>query len=160
MSSSGQDDERRRRAHSSGLHPAPASEGRSANMRAIRRRNTKPEVALASALHRAGYRFRRDLPVKIDGVTIRPDIVFTKQRVAIFVDGCFWHACPEHGRAPKVNDWYWLPKLQRTQERDARNERLLRSHDWLVLRIWEHVAVDDAMGRAVEALASAAGAGN
>lgn len=129
-------------------------------MRAIRRRNTKPEVALASALHRAGYRFRRDLPVKIDGVTIRPDIIFTKQRVAIFVDGCFWHACPEHGRAPKVNDWYWLPKLQRTQERDARNERLLRSHDWLVLRIWEHVAVDDAMGRAVEALASAAGAGN
>jgi DNA mismatch endonuclease (patch repair protein) len=121
-------------------------------MRAIRRRNTKPEVALASALHRAGCRFRRDFPIKVDGVTIRPDIVFTRRRVAVFVDGCFWHTCPDHGRAPKINDWYWLPKLQRTQERDERSDRLLRSQGWSVVRVWEHMSLEEAVAAAMEAI--------
>src|SRR5262249_25697542 len=88
-------------------------------MRAIRRTNTKPEIALRSALHRGGYRFRKDLRLDLnEGARVRPDIAFTGRRVAVFVDGCFWHACPEHGRDPAVNQWYWAPKLRRTVERD------------------------------------------
>ena len=81
-----------------GDYPAPSSPGRAANMRAIRRTNTKPEIALRSALHRQGYRFRKDLRLDLnEGARVRPDIAFTARRVAVFVDGCFWHACPEHG---------------------------------------------------------------
>ena len=84
-------------------------------MRAIRRVDTKPELALRSALHRRGYRFRKDYRLDLDaGARVRPDIAFTARRVAVFVDGCFWHACPEHGRDPAVNEWYWAPKLRRT----------------------------------------------
>ena len=88
-------------------------------MRANRRADTKPELALRSALHRRGYRFRKDHRLDLDaGARVRPDIAFTARRVAVFVDGCFWHACPEHGRNPAVNEWYWAPKLRRTVERD------------------------------------------
>ena len=96
-------------------YPSAANEGRSANMRAIRRTGTKPEVALRSELHRLGYRYRKDHRLDLaDGVRVRPDIVFTARKVAVFVDGCFWHACPDHGREPSVNQWYWAPKLRRT----------------------------------------------
>ena len=79
-------------------YPRPSSEGRAANMRAIRRTDTKPEIALRRALHRQGYRFRKDYRLDLaDGKRVRPDIAFTARRVAVFVDGCFWHACPEHG---------------------------------------------------------------
>ena len=80
-------------------------------MRAIRRAGTKPEIALRSALHRLGYRYRKDHRLDLaDGVRVRPDIVFTARKVAVFVDGCFWHACPAHGREPAVNEWYWAPE--------------------------------------------------
>lgn len=112
--------------------------GRSRNMAAIRRRDTKAEVSLRSTLHRLGYRFRKDLPIRIDGKLIRPDIAFTKRRVAVFVDGCFWHSCPEHGRQPSVNGEYWSPKLEGNAQRDRAQTAALESQGWTVLRFWEH----------------------
>ncbi|MDJ0105624.1 very short patch repair endonuclease [Rhodococcus erythropolis] len=126
--------------------------GRSRNMRAIRRTDTKPEVALRLALHRLGLRYRKDFPIRIDGRLIRPDIVFTRRRVAVFVDGCFWHCCPEHGRNPGVNQEYWSPKLRRNMERDKAQTELLERADWTVLRIWEHVSVEDAVAKVQAAL--------
>jgi len=114
-------------------------------MQAIRRANTKPEVALRSALHRLGYRFRKDLRVSAGDRWVRPDIVFTRMRVAVFVDGCFWHACPEHGRQPGVNQWYWSPKLARNVARDRQNDNALLQDGWRVVRIWEHVSIEAAV---------------
>ncbi|MEH3138808.1 MAG: very short patch repair endonuclease [Mycobacterium kyogaense] len=116
--------------------------GRSRNMAAIRRANTKPEVALRSRLHHEGRRFRKDYAVRIDGKLIRPDIAFTKRKVAIFVDGCFWHCCPEHGRRPSVNGEYWSPKLAANAERDRRQTAALEQAGWHVVRLWEHETVD------------------
>jgi DNA mismatch endonuclease (patch repair protein) len=135
-------------------YPAPATEGRAANMRAIRRTNTKPEIALRSALHRRGYRFRKDHRLDLDsGARVRPDIAFTARRVAVFVDGCFWHACPQHGRNPTVNEWYWAPKLRRTVERDRAADEALTAAGWQVVRIWEHVPLEDALAEVIAALA-------
>jgi DNA mismatch endonuclease, patch repair protein len=136
---------RRIRAHSEGRHPAPVTEGRSRNMQAIRRTNTKPEVTLRSALHRLGYRFRKDLRIAAGERWVRPDIVFTRARVAVFVDGCFWHACPEHGRQPGVNQWYWSPKLAQNVSRDRLNDSALEHNGWRVVRIWEHVPIEAAV---------------
>jgi DNA mismatch endonuclease, patch repair protein len=122
-------------------------------MRAIRRADTKPELALRSALHRAGYRFRKDYRLDLDaGARVRPDIAFTARRVAVFVDGCFWHACPEHGRNPAVNEWYWAPKLRRTVERDRAADAALAAAGWRVIRIWEHVPLADAVAAITAAL--------
>jgi DNA mismatch endonuclease (patch repair protein) len=122
-------------------------------MRAIRRVDTKPELALRSALHRAGYRFRKDYRLDLEaGARVRPDIAFTARRVAVFVDGCFWHACPEHGRNPAVNEWYWAPKLRRTVERDRAADAALAAAGWRVVRIWEHVPLADAITAVTAAL--------
>lgn len=108
-------------------------------MQANRRRDTKPELALRSALHRAGLRYRCDLRIDLPGgKRVRPDVVFTLRRIAVFVDGCFWHSCPEHGRAPSSNTGYWSPKLARNRERDRENSALLRAAGWTVIRLWEH----------------------
>lgn len=111
-----------------------------------RGRDTKPEVALRSALHAAGLRFRKDYPMKLDGVRFRPDIVFTRVKVAVFVDGCFWHSCPQHGTTPTRNAEYWLPKLRRNVERDREQDQALRAYGWLSVRIWEH----ESLGTAVD----------
>src|SRR5690554_6022764 len=84
--------------------PRASSPARSRNLAANRRTDTKPEVALRAALHARGRRFRKDLRLDLPGGRVRPDIVFTRYRVAVFVDGCFWHCCPEHGRMPTVNE--------------------------------------------------------
>ena len=107
-------------------------------MAAIRRVDTKPEVALRSALHRLGYRFRKDYGIRVQGSLIKPDIVFTRRRVAIFVDGCFWHSCPAHGRRPTANSTYWDPKLEGNAQRDRNQTAALRSAGWTVMRFWEH----------------------
>jgi DNA mismatch endonuclease (patch repair protein) len=107
-------------------------------MRAIRRRDSKAERALRSVLHRRGYRFRVDLPVAVEGRSPRPDVVFTRAKVAIFVDGCFWHGCSIHGGKPKKNATYWNPKIARNIERDRDQTQRLAAAGWRVLRFWEH----------------------
>jgi DNA mismatch endonuclease (patch repair protein) len=109
-------------------------------MRANRRRDTSPELAVRRLLHATGLRFRVDLPLREGaGRAIRPDIVFTRRRVAIFIDGCFWHGCPEHGRKPGgVNEAYWGAKIARNRERDAEHVARLTAAGWRVMRFWEH----------------------
>jgi DNA mismatch endonuclease (patch repair protein) len=142
----------REQAHERGIYPAPLNEGRSRNMRANRRANTKPEVALRSALHRLGYRYRKDLRLDLCGVKVRPDVVFTARKVAVFIDGCFWHVCPEHGRQPTTNEWYWTPKLRRNMERDQKVNAALADAGWQVIRLWEHESVSTAVEAVVAAL--------
>ena len=122
-------------------------------MRAIRRTDTKPEVALRRALHRQGYRFRKDYRLDLaDGKRVRPDIAFTARHVAVFVDGCFWHACPEHGSRPANNVWYWEPKLRRNVERDRAADAALLAAGWDVVRVWEHEPLDAAVTAVLAAL--------
>ena len=122
-------------------------------MRANRRTDTKPELALRHALHRLGYRYRKDYRLDLDGGRrVRPDIAFTARKVAVFVDGCFWHACPEHGSKPRANEWYWGPKLIKNVERDRVNDAALILAGWTVVRLWEHVPIDEAVGIVVTAL--------
>lgn len=109
-------------------------------MQAIRRRDSAQERHVRSLLHRAGLRFRVDHPIRLPNLRpIRPDIVFTRRRVAVFLDGCFWHGCPEHGRRPSIqNGHYWRPKIAGNMERDRRHSDALEAAGWKVLRFWEH----------------------
>jgi DNA mismatch endonuclease (patch repair protein) len=116
-------------------------------MRAIRRRDTKPERQLRSALHRRGFRFRVDYPVPVDGRSPRPDVAFTKYRIAVFIDGCFWHGCEEHARPPTSNAGYWGPKIARNIERDSEQTARLERAGWTVIRAWEHEPVDQVVER-------------
>jgi DNA mismatch endonuclease (patch repair protein) len=122
-------------------------------MQANRRRDTAPELALRRALHALGYRYRVDYP-PLPHVRRRADIVFTRQRVAVFVDGCFWHCCPEHGTLPKSNADYWEPKLARNVKRDRETDAALAEAGWLTVRVWEHESIDLATARIQEALRS------
>jgi DNA mismatch endonuclease (patch repair protein) len=103
-------------------------------------------------LHGLGYRFRKDHRLDVPGVRVRPDIVFLRFRLAVFVDGCFWHCCPEHGTSPRANSYYWRPKLERNVARDERVDRALRDSGWTVLRLWEHEAPEEAVRRIIAAL--------
>lgn len=118
-----------------------SSPGRRRNMQANRSRDTRPELAVRSLLHARGYRYRVHF-APIMGVRRRADIVFTRLRVAVFIDGCFWHVCPEHSREVLVNNSYWAPKLARNRERDRETDALLRQHGWLTVRFWEHEESD------------------
>jgi len=133
-------------------YPFTADPGRAANMRGNRRADTKPELALRAALFAKGYRYRKDLRLDLPARRVRPDIAFTSRRVAVFVDGCFWHACPEHGSKPKSNEWYWSPKLTRNVERDRAVDAALVQAGWTVLRLWEHVPLPDAVAAVVAAV--------
>lgn len=92
-----------------------------------------------------GFRFRVDYPIRVPNArAVRPDIVFPTQRVAIFIDGCFWHGCPDHGTTPRTNAEYWVPKIRENQVRDRRNASSLEAEGWTTLRIWAHVAPEQA----------------
>ena len=120
-------------------------------MQGNRKRDTKPELALRSILHRRGLRYRvcaRPLP----GVRRTADVVFTRARVAVFVDGCYWHGCPEHYVASKSNVGYWLDKIERNRQRDADTDAVLTAEGWHVVRAWQHEdpgAVADAVAAVV-----------
>lgn len=107
-------------------------------MKANRKRDTGPELRLRSAVHRLGLRYRLAVVVVAGGVRVVPDLVFPAQRVAVFVDGCFWHRCPTHGTAPRANDAYWGPKLDRNVARDRAVTVALEAAGWSVTRLWEH----------------------
>jgi DNA mismatch endonuclease (patch repair protein) len=108
-------------------------------MRANRRKDTGPERQVRKLLHARGLRYRVDLPVKLGSSRpIRPDIVFTRVRLAIFIDGCFWHGCPDHKGRPRTNAHYWGPKLDGNTARDRQQTDALTEAGWQVLRFWEH----------------------
>lgn len=121
-------------------------------MQLQRERDTAPEMALRRELHRRGLRYRVDQPI-VTGTRRRVDIVFASPRVAVFVDGCFWHGCRWHGkREHSVNGWYWPGKIAGNRERDKDTDRRLRSDGWTVIRVWEHadpVVVADRIEAAV-----------
>jgi len=108
-------------------------------MRRNRKCDTTPETRLRSALHAAGLRFRTHYPIRtaVAGI-VRPDAVFTRRRIAVFVDGCFWHVCPIHGNLPTHNPGYWAWKLTRNVVRDRLVDQALSEEGWTVVRIWEH----------------------
>jgi DNA mismatch endonuclease, patch repair protein len=121
-------------------------------MQGNRKRDTRPELALRSELHRRGLRYRIDAR-PVEGLRCRADIVFRRQKVAVFVDGCFWHGCPEHGTSPKTNAAYWSAKIARNVERDRLNEVKLSDAGWIVIRVWEHELPKDGASRIARVLA-------
>ena len=134
-----------------GPTPEASTPNALATMKANRRRDTSPELELRRALHAAGLRFRVDVPLPFDKRR-RADVVFPRQKVAIFVDGCLWHRCPEHYTSPKANSAFWAEKATRNVERDRDTDARLEELGWTVLRCWEH---EDLAGEAV-AMATAA----
>ncbi|SCK15780.1 T/G mismatch-specific endonuclease [Streptomyces sp. LamerLS-316] len=121
----------------------PSSPGVSARMSRQARRDTKPEVAVRRLLHAAGYRFRVNARVP-DMPRRTIDIVFTRAKVAVMIDGCFWHGCPVHATQPKSNAEWWREKLDRNMARDRETTEHLAAAGWTVLRFWEHEAPDGA----------------
>ncbi|MFT3851957.1 MAG: very short patch repair endonuclease [Ilumatobacteraceae bacterium] len=135
-------------------YPEPSSSAATRIGRANRRTDTRPEVALRAKVHHRGLRFRKDLLLRSGGLRVRPDIVFTRHRIAVFVDGCFWHACPLHGSLPKTNRTYWQPKLAGNIDRDRRVDQALEADGWLVVRAWEHEHAADVADRLVTIIAA------
>jgi DNA mismatch endonuclease (patch repair protein) len=134
------------------VKPSPSSAVASDRMRATRQVGTSAEEVVALALRQLGVAYVQDRRVSPD-LRCRPDFVIL-ENVAIFVDGCFWHSCPQHSTTPTSNRDWWLDKLESNRRRDARADRDLRARGWHVVRFWEHdapQAVLDSLGRLVEA---------
>ncbi|WP_262380055.1 very short patch repair endonuclease [Nonomuraea sp. PA05] len=126
--------------------PSPSSAGVSARMSKQRRRDTAPEISVRKLLHARGLRYRVAWP--IPGLKRRSvDIAFTRAKVAVFVDGCFWHSCPEHATRPAANDTWWAEKLAKNMARDAATNEHLQQAGWRVVRIWEHEDPSEAANR-------------
>ncbi len=106
-------------------------------MQANKGRDTKPEMALRSAVHALGLRYRVATP-PLKGLRRTADLVFRKARVAVFLDGCFWHGCPEHHTVAATNARFWADKVKQNEERDRDTDRRLAEAGWLSLRFWEH----------------------
>lgn len=131
--------------------PPASSPAALRRMQSARQRDTEPEVALRSALHRRGLRFfvnRAPVPT----MRRRADIVFPRHRVAVYVDGCFWHGCPIHGTSPKANAEWWRKKIDHNRQRDEDTNRALQAAGWTVMRVWEHEDADAAADKVVAAI--------
>lgn len=113
------------------------------SMQGNRGRDTSPEVRLRSAVHARGLRYFVD-KAPIRSLRRRADLVFPRIRLAVFVDGCYWHGCPEHHVPPKTNSEYWAAKVERNRRRDADTDARLRQEGWAVLRVWEHADHEEA----------------
>nr|WP_198955233.1 very short patch repair endonuclease [Kineosporia sp. R_H_3] len=110
------------------------------------RKDTGPELAVRRALHAAGERYR--VFVKVPTAPRRTiDIAFTRAKVAVFIDGCFWHGCPDHGEVPASNTDWWIAKIHRNRVRDADTRQILEDAGWVVLRFWEHEAPEQVVLR-------------
>ncbi|MFG2978057.1 very short patch repair endonuclease [Streptomyces sp. NPDC048331] len=128
----------------------PSSPSVSARMSRQARRNTTPELAVRRLLHAAGLRYR--LQVKVPGMPRRTiDIAFPGAKVAVFLDGCFWHGCPEHATQPKSNAQWWREKLDKNMARDRETSELLAAAGWTVLRFWEHETPESVAARVIDA---------
>src|SRR5262245_52954880 len=112
-------------------------------MQGNRSRDTKPELALRSAVHALGLRYRIGARPLAE-VSSTADLVFRSAKVAVFVDGCFWHGCPIHRRPLTTNAGYWTAKIGNNQRRDARTDALLTAAGWLSVRVWEHESAPEA----------------
>lgn len=118
-------------------HPGPSSDGASQRMSSAKRRDTTCEVRIRKRLHALGLRYRVNHPVP--GHPRRTiDVAFTSAKVAVFVDGCFWHGCPTHGVRPRSNAQWWSTKIQTNRARDAHTQSALEAAGWQVVRVWEH----------------------
>lgn len=123
-------------------------------MKSQRQRDTAAETTLRSLLHRRGLRFR--VHYALPNLRRRADIAFPRQRIAVFVDGCFWHGCPEHGTWPKQNAEWWREKIESNRRRDADTDAKLEGQGWSVIRVWEHEAAETAARTIEEVLVRAA----
>lgn len=121
-------------------------------MLANRRRDTSIELAVRRLLHAAGARYRVDFAPDPTNRRRRADIVFARAKVAVFMDGCFWHGCPEHFVPPRSNTEYWGPKIARNMERDRETTERLEALGWTVMRFWEHEDPLEAAGTILEVL--------
>ena len=108
-------------------------EKRSEIMRSVRTQDTAPEIRLRRALWKVGLRYRTRTRIE----STKPDVAFLRKRVLVFVDGCFWHGCPRHYTKPAENAAFWSAKIEKNRVRDARNNQILESKGWTVLRFWE-----------------------
>jgi DNA mismatch endonuclease (patch repair protein) len=126
--------------------PEPLDDVIRRRMQSQRRRDTALELAIRKELHALGHRYRVDYRMD-PSLRTRGDIVFTHHRVVVFIDGCFWHGCPEHATAPKNNADWWREKLAANVARDRRVDQLLEQLGWTVLRIWGHEPASDAVAR-------------
>ncbi|MCO1658904.1 very short patch repair endonuclease [Pseudonocardia humida] len=121
-----------------GARVPPRDRATSRRLGQQRRSGTRPELELRQALWKLGLRYRVDAPLALPKVRRRADVLFLGARIAVFVDGCFWHACPQHGTRPKSNAEWWTDKLDRNVQRDRDTDRLLREAGWVSVRVWEH----------------------
>ena len=136
-------------------YPHPSSPTATVIMKANHGRNTAPEIRLRKLLHAAGLRYRVHLPIRIDAARpISVDIAFPRFKVAVFVDGCFWHGCQLHRTIPVANGNYWGPKLKRNIERDRETVVRLQSAGWTAMRIWEHDAPEEAAHAILDLIAA------
>ncbi|TQS18146.1 very short patch repair endonuclease [Microbispora hainanensis] len=120
-------------------------------MQGNRRRDTRPELAVRRAVHACGLRYRVDTR-PLNTIRSTADLVFSRARVAVFIDGCFWHGCPEHHRPPVSNSAYWSAKIERNKNRDREVDQALKAAGWIPIRIWEHEAIQSAVERVLEAV--------
>ena len=120
-------------------------------MQGNRQRDTKPEVAVRRLVHAAGLRYRVDFR-PLTSLNRRADMVFPRLKIAVFIDGCFWHGCPEHHTVAKSNAEYWAAKITLNRERDRHTDQVLESHGWVVLRAWEHEPADEVANRVIDAV--------
>ncbi|GIV03542.1 MAG: very short patch repair endonuclease [Fimbriimonadales bacterium] len=126
--------------------PEPSSPEASRRMKRVRQRGTDAELALRRALHARGLRYRLHVPLLTKPRRVA-DIVFPGPRVAVFVDGCFWHGCPEHGTWPKKNADFWRQKIEANRARDADTNRRLEALGYAVVRVWTHEDAEEAAER-------------
>ena len=123
-------------------------------LRRVRRRDTPAELRLRSALYQRGLRYRIDRR-PVPTLRRKADLVFSRARVAVFVDGCFWHGCPRHMTWPQANAAWWRQKIQKNRDRDRDTDRKLRAAGWTVIRLWEHDDPEQAATRVADAVSQA-----
>lgn len=125
----------------------PPTENVRRQMSRQRTTGTAVELSVRRLLHAHGYRYRVNLGQLLPNQRFRGDIVWTREKLVVFLDGCFWHGCPDHGTTPKSNTEWWRTKIDENSRRDARATSLLRDAGWRVLRFWEHESTEDIVGR-------------